>query len=51
MLFRSDYMITGLKLTGEYDADTFFFEIFGESAAFRYRFLEQTEYEYEGVSL
>lgn len=48
---RMDYMITGLKLTGEYDADTFFFEIFGESAAFRYCFLEQTEYEYEGVSL
>ncbi len=43
---RMDHMITGIQFSAEYDADTLFFDIFGEDSVGGYRFLEREEYLY-----
>lgn len=43
---RMDHMITGIQFTTEYDADTLFFDIFGEDTVGGYRFTEKEEYIY-----
>lgn len=43
---RMDHMITGIRITAEYHADTLFFEIFGEDTVGGYRFTGKEEYIY-----
>lgn len=43
---QMDHMIVGISFTAEYDADTLFFDIFGEDSVLGYRFLEKEEYIY-----
>lgn len=43
---RMDHMIAGIRFTAECDADTLFFDIFGEDTVGGYRFTEKEEYIY-----
>lgn len=43
---RMDHMIAGILFTAEYEADTLFFDIFGEDSVGGYRFFEKEEYIY-----
>lgn len=43
---RMDHMITGIRITAEYHADTLFFGIFGDDTVGGYRFTGKEEYIY-----